>query len=97
MILIIDVIFFSRSCLIDEGETFLLTAGGWYTGKSAVSRYNMNGWVEDLDNLITARYKHGCSQFTNKDGYKVGSHENIDQFNYCSDESCLWWTAWWIL
>ena len=72
MILIIDVIFFSASCLIDEGETFLLT-GGWYRSiRSIVSRYNINGWVEDLDNLITKRWGHGCSQFTNKDGYKVG-------------------------
>ena len=77
MILIIDVIFFSYSCLIDEGNTFLLT-GGYKSG--TVSRYNINGWVEDLDDLITARYGHGCSQFTNRDGYKVGLHENIDQF-----------------
>ena len=81
MILIIDVIFFSGGCLIDEDETFLLT-GGAVRGStvSTVSRYNINGWVEDLDNLNTGRYGHGCSQFTNKDGYKVGSHENIGQF-----------------
>ena len=83
MILIIDIIFFSVSCLIDEGETFLLTGGyefGSSAGVSTVSRYNINGWVEDLNNLNTGRYGHGCSQFTNKHGYKVGSHENIDQF-----------------
>ena len=95
MILIIDVIFFSWSCLIDEGNTFLLTGGakgrGELIGVTTVSRYNINGWVEDLGNLITGRWSHGCSQFTNKHGYKVGSHENIDQFNNCSDESCLCW------
>ena len=92
MILIIDVIFFSASCLIDEGETFLVT-GGYDSGPiSTVSRYNINGWVEDLDNLLIARWSHGCSQFTNNDGDKVGSDENIDQFNDCSDKSCLWWS-----
>ena len=79
MILIIDVIFFSYSCLIDEGNRFILTGGYGRKPESTVSRYNMNGWVEDLDDLITARYGHMCSQFTNKDGYKVGLHENIDQ------------------
>ena len=98
MILIIDVIFFSWSCLIDEGDSFLLTGGAKWGDSvtTAVSRYNMNGWVEYLDNLITARSGHGCSQFTNKNGYKVGSHENIDKFNICSDESCLWWSYYWL-
>ena len=72
MILIIDVIFFSASCLIDEGETFLVT-GGYDSGAavSTVSRYNINGWVEDLDDLITGRYGHGCTQYSNTLGDRV--------------------------
>ena len=66
----------SRSCLIDEGETFLLTGGvynsiGRPMGKT-VSRYNINGWMEDLDDLNTERASmHGCTRFTNNDGEKV--------------------------
>ena len=36
-----------------------------------MSRYNINGWMEDLDELNTGRYSHGCTQFTNNDGDKV--------------------------
>ena len=57
------------SCLIDEGETFLLT-GGTYSMET-VSRYDINGWLEDLDNLNTGRFDHGCTKYTNNDGVKV--------------------------
>ena len=72
MILIIDVIFFSGGCLIDEDETFLLT-GGAVRGStvSTVSRYNINGWAEDLDDLITGRNGHGCTQYENNLGARV--------------------------
>ena len=69
MTLIIDIIFFSYSCLIDEGESFLLTGGGGAV--STVPRYNINGWVEDLDDLITGRSGHGCSQYENTLGARV--------------------------
>ena len=72
MILIIEIIFFSESCLIDEGETFLVT-GGYDSGGavSTVSRYNINGWIEDLDDLITGRTHHGCLQYSNTLGDRV--------------------------
>ena len=70
MTLIIDIIYFSYSCLIDEGESFLLTGGAG--SESTVSRYNINGWVEDLDDLITGRYQHGCTQYKNNLGDRVG-------------------------
>ena len=70
MTLIIDIIFFRYSCLIDEGESFLLTGGG-AGSESTVSRYNINGWVEDLDDLITGRYGHGCTQYSNTRGARV--------------------------
>ena len=59
---------YSESCLIDEGQTFLLTGG---SSKEIVSRYSINGWLEDLDNLNTGRNSHGCTQYTNNDGVKV--------------------------
>ena len=57
------------SCLIDEGETFILTGGR--DSLEIVSLYNINGWLEDLDSLNTGRATHGCTQYTNNDGVKV--------------------------
>ena len=47
-----------------------------------VSRYNINGWVEDLDDLNDARVWHGCTQFTNSDGDKVRIENGV-----CHDQS----------
>ena len=57
----------------EEGESFLLT-GGWDSKEwawSRVSRYDIRGWQEDLDDLNTGRYSHGCTSYTNNDGNKV--------------------------
>ena len=62
----------SDACLINEGNTFLLTGGLRYpTAVSTVSRYDINGWVEDLNNLNTARGLHGCTRYINKQGLQV--------------------------
>ena len=46
--------------------------GGYFVGtEKKVSRYNINGWQEDLDDLNTGRYGLGCTRYTNKDGDKV--------------------------
>ena len=68
---------FSQSCLIDEGQSFLLTGGyDFESGAvSRVSRYDINGWLEDLDDLNTERRLHGCTQFTNNEGDKVRKME----------------------
>ena len=69
----------SDACLINEGNTFLLTGGLRYpTAVSTVSRYDINGWVKDLKDLNTGRYSHGCTRFTIKQGTNV-SHEYIHQ------------------
>lgn len=59
----------SGACLIDEGDTFLLTGG--LHGKSGVTRYDINGWIEDLERLNDERWYHGCTQYTANDGQKV--------------------------
>ena len=63
----------SYSCLIDEGKTFLLTGGEDFVTEtsSRVSRYDINGWLEDLDDLNTGRSQHGCARYTNNNGDKV--------------------------
>ena len=64
---------YSEACLINEGNTFLLTGGGGSAlgSVSTVSRYDINGWVEDLNNLNTARRLHGCTRYLNKQGLQV--------------------------
>ena len=60
------------SCLINEGDTFLLLGGVDTNGMSKnVNRYSSEGWIEDLNSLITARYQHACAQYTNNIGEKV--------------------------
>ena len=55
---------FSSSCLIDERGSFMLT-GGYDDGKvvGTVSRYDINGFIEDLQPLNNPRYDHGCTQY----------------------------------
>ena len=59
----------SDSCLIDEGDTFLLTGGHYFPGMAA--RYDINGWVEDLDPLLNPRAGHSCYSNVNEQGQRV--------------------------
>jgi len=59
----------SYSCLIDEGDTFLLVGG--FQQENRVSRYNIDGWLENLDDLNTGRFNHGCTQYQDEDGAMV--------------------------
>jgi len=54
------------ACLIDEGGSYLLT-GGQYT-YDRVTRYDADGWLDDLTSLQQGRRMHGCSQFSDSDG-----------------------------
>jgi len=51
----------SEACSIQFDEYVIIT-GGLYT-YTTVSKYNSNGWVTDLPQLITGRRSHGCSHF----------------------------------
>lgn len=63
------------SCLIDERGSFMLT-GGYDGGKvvGTVSRYDINGFIEDLQPLNNPRYDHGCTQYLDSN---IGSKINI--------------------
>ena len=56
----------SDACLINEGNSFLLTGGYNSPAVSTVSRYDINGWVKDLNNLNTARMYKIYQQSGNK-------------------------------
>ena len=47
---------------------------GGLTSMNRVSRYNADGWVEDIGDLMFGRNVHGCLQFTNTLGTKVTSY-----------------------
>jgi len=51
-----------NACAIQLDE-FVVITGGQGNGGKFVSKYDMNGWVEDLDELIDARYSHGCGYY----------------------------------
>ena len=64
-----DVNIYSLACLIDEGDSFLLT-GGWYTAKQT-SRYSSDSWLQDLDDLNTGRFGHACGWYIDSIGKRV--------------------------
>ena len=52
---------YRTACSISLDDHVVIT-GGSYTQK-IVSRYNENGWVEDLPSLTQGRFQHGCTAF----------------------------------
>ena len=51
------------ACSVQEDENdAILVIGGNFTEKT-VSRYNRNGWVEDLPSINDGRRSHSCSNF----------------------------------
>ena len=61
------ILIYSRACAIPDGESVVLTGGEKGIIRSKVSRYNKDGWMEDLADLNMGRWGHGCA------GYKRGS------------------------
>ena len=50
-------VYYRRACAVPDTDTVIII-GGWHT-LTTVSRYSVQGWKEDLPNLITGR--HGCA------------------------------------
>ena len=61
--------YYSDGCGIPDGNSVILTGGVWTRNK--VSRYNVDGWLEDLPDLTIGRGSHGCASYTDEDGTKV--------------------------
>merc|ERR1712126_300791 len=57
------------ACVIDEGDTFLMT-GGKYS-LNTVSRYTVDGWLENLGDLNIGRTSHACGQYTDTLGRQI--------------------------
>ena len=48
----------------------MVITGGEYT-MSRVSVYSLDGWVEDLPDLLTGRAGHGCGHYINNEDKMV--------------------------
>merc|ERR1712240_319491 len=63
------------ACGINDGSSIIVTGGtsdsGGFDPLKTVSRYNLEGFMESMPSLITARRSHGCGSFTNQDNIKV--------------------------
>ena len=68
---------YSEACLIDLGDTFVITGGGYPSGgwdsgaTSTVSHYSSSGHLGDLAPLNTPRRDHGCSTYTDSSQQQV--------------------------
>ena len=48
----------------------MVITGGSNT-MSTTSMYSIDGWVEDLPDLLTGRYDHGCGHYINNEDKMV--------------------------
>ena len=62
-------LFFSYACTIQLFDYVLITGGS--DTKTYVTKYDVNGWVENLPGLNTGRRAHGCSYFYDNDNKLV--------------------------
>jgi len=65
----------SNACTIKDGSTIILTGGyrpvSNYPYLNTVTRYNIQGFMEHMPSLRTARAHHGCGSFINQHNTKV--------------------------
>merc|ERR1739838_904456 len=60
-----------NACDIQDLTSDSLIITGGSSNNQIVSRYNWNGWVEDLPHLIEGRAHHGCGSYLRSDGNQV--------------------------
>ena len=70
---------YRRACSIDLGQSVVIT-GGYYTMRT-VTQYSENGEAKELQELITGRYNHGCSYYTDSDNNMVMTISNNIEFH----------------
>ena len=54
-------VYYRNACAVPDTDT-LIIIGGWHT-LNTVSRYSVQGWKEDLPNLITGRHSCACTSY----------------------------------
>ena len=63
---------FRRACAIPDGDSVVITGGVMSETRKKASRYNRQGWVEDLPDMSIGRFHHGCAGYT-KNGEQVST------------------------
>ena len=71
--------FCSDACAIADGNSVIITGGYRDDYLDDVTRYNMEGYVETLPNLLLARDHHGCTSFV-LNGKKVSNLTTTGSF-----------------
>ena len=59
-----DYLFIREACTIQFDDYVIITGGK--NSKETVSKYNDNGFSNDLPPLNTGRYGHGCGHYINE-------------------------------
>jgi len=64
-------------------ESVIVTGG--YKTRSTVTRYDRQGFVEDLPSLVVGRSKHGCGSYLREDGSQVLLVAGGDNFGFINN------------
>ena len=56
----------------EDDDSYIITGGGDYP-YTTVSKYNKDGWMEDLPDLNKGRYFHGCGTYLDDNNNRVSS------------------------
>jgi len=59
----------SSACGITDGASIVVTGG--YTRGKTVERYNLEGLIETLPDLLESRFYHGCGVYTDQSNIKT--------------------------
>ena len=72
VLVLTNILFFSNACGFadDDDGTYIMTGGLGATLKT-VSKYNKDGWMEDLPSLNTERNRHGCGTYLDSNNNRV--------------------------
>ena len=62
---------YSRACTIDLGQSVVITGGWDLDPEKIVTQYYEDGSFNELPQLITGRYWHGCSSYVDGNGNVV--------------------------
>merc|ERR1711892_541680 len=90
-----------EACAIPDiiTDSVFITGGGYHP--QTVSRYDLQGWVEDLPQLIDGRDSHGCGSYLRVDGTQVllvaggagGGHGSLSSTEVLTGDSPAWTKA----
>jgi len=70
------------ACGIPDEDTIVMTGGGDYPGHNHVTRYNVNGFVEELPQLPGNRLDHACAALPSTKAFIVaGGHDGSNQLS----------------